>query len=80
MNSFIWYPLIFLYCLAIAGSFVYARTGIIYALEQGRIQAEAVRLYAREESMDRDHDIEELRKIITDLNAKLIEIEQRQFH
>lgn len=71
MNSFIWYPLILLYLAAIVAVFLYTQAGFIWADTQARLYAEAARVYAREESFDRDHDIEVLRKRVIALELKV---------
>ena len=75
MISFVWCPLIALYFVMIVLTFGYARSGIIWAEDQARKHAEAARLYAREESQDRDHDIEDLRKAVGELSLKIYALE-----
>ena len=71
MNSFIWYPLILLYLAAIMAVFLYTQAGFIWSDTQARAHAEAVRVDAREDTIERYNEIQELRRALHALELKV---------
>lgn len=71
MTSSLWIAALLTYLLLTLGVFLYAQKGLIFTLEQSRLQSEIAKTYAKNLSDDRDHDIEELRKKVAAMQRQI---------
>jgi len=78
MSSSLWIVLFTTYLVFTVSVFFYTQRGLMFTLDQVRVQTEAAKTYAKELSNDRDHDIEDLRKELLEFRKSIEYLTKKQ--